>query len=360
MNTKKSFVTILAVALVLMPYMASAGVPETLPAQVKEPTLAELQAQVNQIRIIVNDLDRRVKIVVKERAANSGYIVVGSGLSTVVAGSRAAVLADVVFDATKAAADMSVRSANLVLEAPEDGSQKGLSNCQLWDGSVALSENINPIPAKNDKVGVSFKFNSELIIPKGFSKTLKLACDVSKDPQGPAAYTWWMGQTLSKKVLLINEGSFVLEVATSSPAARTATVGAKGELAAVFDFYAAGEAVELKSLGLQIDGNPRAVSGYSMWDGSKQVGGSTLSGDNVFKAAFSSPFEIPKDGHKLLSIKIDLAEIAGQVKAGDTVSVNYNGSQGNFNLTSGVGKSSGRGMVPSTQADTVTPDMTLK
>lgn len=346
----------------LAPFIASASVAETVPTQTSpESIFAQLQAQINQIRSIVNELDRQVQVVVAARNAGSttnASISAVSEESTVVAGSKAAALASLALSAP--VQDAKFSSITIVLEAPEDNSQKGLSHCQLWDGSSSLTAGVNPMGSKNDTVDVMLKFNNELTIPKGTSKALKLACDVVKDPEGPATYAWRLGATSSKTITLIREGSFVLEAAVSSPVARTVKAGAKGEVATIFDFYAAGEAVDLKTLALQIDGNPRAVTAYTLWDGNNQVGGGTLSGDNVFKASLTAPFEIPKDTHKLLTVKVDIAPIGGSVAAGDTAAINFNGSQGNFNLTNGIGKSSGRGIVPSTQADTDAPALTLE
>lgn len=338
------------------------GTAQAAQATPTEATLAELQTQINQIRLIVDDLDKRIQALVASRGqTHSASLVMDMSPSTVVAGSKAAALGAVMLDATKAAADSVISSITLMLEAPEDNSQKGLFSCQLRDGPSVLAAGVNPSPSKNDTTNVTFPFINQFTISKGTHKTLTLACDVTQNPEGLATYTWQLGSAFSKKTLLISSGSFVLDVAASSPAARAVKGGAKGEVATVFDFYAAGEAVELKTLALQIDGNPRAVTAYSLWDDETQVGGGALSGDSVFKAAFTAPFEIPKDEHKLLTLKVDLASIVsgGFVQEGDHVAVNFDGSNNNFHLTYGIGMSSNRGIIPSTQADTSAPFMTL-
>lgn len=334
-------------------------------AELKQPTLQQLATFVYIAQSLTDSLKAQVQLVTESR--NAGYIVSmvsDSGLSTVVAGSKAAPLAQIRMDATKAVADANISSLTLILEAPEDFSQKGLSDCIVWseaDIPVALNKGVHLLPTKNDITSVVFSFLKPFVVPKGAYYTLTLTCDTTKNPQGFATYTWWLGAATAKKALLIPSGSFVLEIADSSPAARNIKGGSKSEVATVFDFYAAGEAVQLQTLALQIDGNPRAVTAYSLWDGDIQVGGSTLSGDSVFKANFSSPFEIPKDSHKLLTVKVDMAAVTagGSVQEGDSVAINFDGNSNNFHLTHGIGVSSDHGIIPSTQADTEAPAMTL-
>ena len=217
-----------------------------------------------------------------------------------------------------------------------------------------LSAAATPAPSKNDKTEVVFSFEQALTLPKATPRILMLTCDITKIPEGPATYIWRLGGSLSSKTMLISEGSFVLEVADSSPASRQVPGGAKGEVLAVFDFYAAGEAVELKTIAFQVDGNARALSAYTLWDGTKQVGGGVLKGESVFKATFSDSFIVSKDAHKLLTVKADIAS-----GADGSVSINFNGNDNNFHLTYGIGISSGRGIIPSTQSDTHAPSVAI-
>lgn len=353
----KLFLSLMVAA---MPLVGAANVAGAVPMQVSETQLlAELQILINQIRLVVADLDRQVQKVVQAHRY-AGFISPVGEASTVVTGSRTASLARLVLNA--ADKDLKLVHVTLVLEAPEDNSQKGLSNCQLWDGAKSLTTGVDPIPSKRDTGDVSFVFLNEFTLAKGTFKTLILACDVTKDPQGPAVYTWRLGTSSGKKITLIQSGSFVLELASSTPAARGVRGGAQGEVATVFDFYAAGEALELNTLALQIDGNPKAVAAYELWDESRKIGEGALSGDTMFKAAFSAPFVIPNGAHRSLTVKVNLKPLGagGLVHAGDTVAINFNGNQGNFNLTYGIGTSSGRGIVPSVFTDTDAPAMTLQ
>ena len=336
--------------------------------ELNQPTLQQLQFYIQQIKILVNSLENRTKALAASRGAGtaggsalSPKIIVKGGSSTVVAGSKAVPLAEVFADAKNSLADTALSSLTLTLEAPEDNSQKGISNCRFRDETKDITAGVHPLPSKSNDADVIFSFINPLTVPKGTSKTLTLTCDVTKDPQGPATYAWRLGTTSSAKTLLISSGSFVLEVASTTPAARGVKSGSKEEIAVVFELYAAGEAVELKELAMQINGNPRAVTAYSLWDGDTQVGGGTLSGDSVFKTVFTKPFVIPKDAHKLLTIKVDIAPVieAGRVQTGDAFAVNYNGGDNNFVLTYGIGGSSGRGINPSIKTDTNTPEITL-
>ncbi|TSC79810.1 MAG: hypothetical protein G01um101429_337 [Parcubacteria group bacterium Gr01-1014_29] len=337
-----------------------AAMPLIAAAKVSEAQLfAQLQILINQIRLVVDDLDRRVQEVVQAHRY-AGFVSPAGEASTVVTGSRAAPLAKLTLNA--ADEDLKLSRVTLTLEASEDNSQKGLSSCQLWDGAKSLTTGVNPVPSKQDTGSVVFPFSNEFILAKGTSKTLTVACDITKEPQGSAVYTWRLGTSFGKKITLIQSGSFVLELDSTTPAARGVSGGAQGEVTTVFDFYAAGEAVELKTLALQIDGNPKAIAAYELWDGNRQIGGGALSGDTMFMAVLSEPFEIPNGAYKSLTVKVNLKPlgVGGLVHAGDTVAINFNGNQGNFNLTYGIGASSGRGIVPSIFADTDAPAMTLQ
>lgn len=350
----------LSLMLAAIPLAAAASMAGVVSAQVSEAQiLAQLQILINQIRVVVDDLDRQVQEVVQAHRYAWFVSPVGEA-STVVTGSRAASLAKLTLNA--ADEDLKLTHVTLVLEAPEDNSQKGLSNCQLWDGAKSLTTGVNPIPSKRDTGDVSFLFLNEFILAKRTSKTLILACDVTKEPQGPAVYTWRLGTSSGKKITLIQSGSFVLELASSTPAARGVSGGAQGEVATVFDFYAAGEAIELNTLALQIDGNPKAVAAYELWDGHKQIGGGALFGDIMFRVVLNEPFEIPNGAYRSLTVKVNLKPLGagGLIYVGDTVAINFNGNQGNFNLTYGIGASSGRGIVPSIFADTDAPAITLQ
>ncbi len=327
-----------------------------------QPTFQQLQSYIDKVRFLMDELAQTIQIIVASKEQYTISVVSDSGLSTVVAGSKDAPLASILVDAIKSPSDGIITYISLLLKAPENNSQKGLSHCQLWDGESSLNVGVNPLPSKKDNVSVIFPFTKPLFVAKGTSKMLILTCDVIKDPQGPATYAWWLSEsTSSAKTLLISSGSFVLEVASTTPAARGVKSGSKEEIAAVFELYAAGEAVELKELAMQINGNPWAVTAYSLWDSETQVGGGKTSGDSVFKAVVTKPFVIPKDAHKLLTIKVDIAPAteAGRVQTGDTFAVNYNGGDNNFVLTYGMGSSSGRGINPSIKTDTNTPEITL-
>lgn len=350
----------LSLMIAAIPLVGAASVAEAVPVQASEAQLlAQLQILINQIRLVVDDLDRQVQEVVWAHRY-VGFISPVGEASTVVTGSRVAPLAKLTLNA--ADKNLKLSRVTLTLDAPEDNSQKGLSNCQLWDGAKSLTTGVNPVSSKRDTGDVSFAFLNEFTLAKGTSKTLILACDVTKDPQGPAVYTWRLGTSSGKKITLIQSGSFVLELDLSTTVARSVSGGAQGEVAAVFNFYAAGEVVELKTLALQIDGNPKAVAAYELLDGNRQIGGGALSGDTMFRAALSEPFEIPNGAYKSLTVKVNLKPLGarGLVYVGDTVAINFNGNQGNFNLTYGIGASSGRGIVPSIFADTDAPAMTLQ
>lgn len=355
MHISMYFIRVILLAAMLIFIEAAPAAAET-----REPTLAELKAELDHIRAVLNNLDKQIK----EYAVSRGLAYIAAfwneaGPSTLVAGSKSAVMGHVVFNAVTE--NTNVADITVLLNAPEDNSQKGLRQCYLKDGADILTAGINPTPSKSDAVKVVFPFVKGITIAKGAPKILALACDVTPAPEGPASYVWQLGGSFTKKTVLIREGSFVVEVAAGSPAAREVRSGSQEEIVTVFDFYAAGEAVELQTLALQVDGEAHVLTGYTLWDGARQVGGGTLRGEPVFKAAFSDSFIILKDEHKFLTVKGAIASVesGGVLQAGDQAAINFDGSDNNFHLTYGLGVSSGRGIIPSTQADTNAPFVTL-
>lgn len=344
----------------IFPGRVFAGTVEDISSRISNAkTVADLQILINRLRLLVDDLNKQVQNVLRERAFTVS-VLSASEDSTIVAGSKGASFAKLTVHASMK--DVRLNSIALTLEAPENNSQKGISNCRLLDGIESKTNGVDPFPSKQDTQSITFVFPEELFVAKGTSKAFMLACDVTKNPEGPAAYTWRLGASAAKTITLIREGSFILELADATPGIRAVSGGSQGEQATLFDFYAAGEAVELKTLALRIDGNPKAVSAYKLFDGTRQVGGGVLSGDIMFKAELSESFIIPQNEHKVLTVSVDLMSIkaGGLVHAEDSVAVNFNGDKGNSKLTYGIGVSSGRGIVPSVFTDTDAPAMLFR
>ncbi len=384
---KRFYTFIISGALIVAPFISSAATTDAN-------TVATLEAQIKTLQALVAQLQIQVQAMLARRGSTvptPQYLgpfsvrVHTEGLATtVVKGSQAETMAYVSIDASGSTEQVKVSALPTVLTAPNDNSQKGLTACQLYDGALALttgSHAMNPLPSKADTTAHVFLLDTDFVIPAKSAKTLAIKCNIIQNPPAPATYAWGLGDvsksftgvtsnkvlapalgsTIARPAMLISDGSFVLGLDVSSPVGRTVSAGSADVTATVFDFSAAGEAVELQNLGLKIDGsNSFAAARYTIWDGSVKVSeGSLASSDRSVIAKLLPGVVIPRGAHKLLTVKLDLAPLGTRVQAGDTVTVNFNGINGNFNLTRGLGKSSGVGIVPSTQYDTASALITI-
>ncbi|OGZ45818.1 MAG: hypothetical protein A2756_02840 [Candidatus Ryanbacteria bacterium RIFCSPHIGHO2_01_FULL_48_27] len=385
---KRFYIFIISGVLMVAPFVSSATTTDAN-------TIATLQAQVKTLQALVAQLQIQVQAMLARRGSTvptpqylgpfSVHVHTNGLATTVVKGSPAETMAYVVIDASGLSEHVKVSSLPLTLTAPNDDSQKGLNTCQLYDGATMITTGANVInlaPSKTDTTSHVFLLDAGLVIPAKTIKTLTVKCNIIQNPPAPATYAWGVGDVSqsfkgatsntiltpalgtrsTRAATLISDGSFVVELDASSPVARSVKAGSSDVVATVLDFYASGESVELQNLGLKIDGsNSFAASRYTVWDGMVKVGeGALASGDRSVIAKLSSGVVIPRDAHRLLTVKIDLAPLGGRVQAGDTVTVNFNGANGNFNLTHGLGKSSGVGIIPSTQRDTASALMVVE
>jgi len=308
-----------------------------------------------------------------------------NGFSGVVIGSRAAHLATISIDASGLLEDIKTSALHLTLVAPQDYSQQGLSACALFDNGRVLGTNANtvtPTARVEDVYSYVFNFDTALTVLKGSIKTLELRCDVTSQSHNSVTYAWGLakapatfvgvttGASLSPKIssdgparTLLPYGNFSVALDASNPAASVVAGGTEDVAVGTLRFSASGESVELKDLGLQIDGpNRYAVAGYSIWDGDRKVGGGLLDGkDYNIIAHLDSGVVIPQDGMKLLTIKAAFAPAgyAERAQAGDTIAINYNGSDGNHYLTRGLGLSSGNVVSSAANEDTQSARVTL-
>jgi len=288
-----------------------------------------------------------------------------------------------VLDANASGGDIQVTSIAPVLTFTPTGSADELTNCQLYDGATALNTGIRTVnPFVNDasRVQKNFVFDSPLTVPSGTMKVLDLKCNV--DPATTNGVVWQWGLSFkdsnvapaifvpdaSVKVSYANDfgrkvtasvsGSLELGLDASSPAAASYAAGTKNVTATVLRFDGMGEAIRLDLLSLQFDGsNLNALDTFSVWDGNTKIA-------SVARSAFSNnlvaiPFInnapiIPKDGTKLLTIKVDISSAA---QSGDTIALNYDGNA--IKGTVGVGLTSGVSIVSSAVTDTAVNNITI-
>ena len=269
----------------------------------------------------------------------------------VVAGTNNVTFAKYVLDATESGEDLRVTSMQLDMKTsyPANTADE-LTNCQLFDGSVAINTGTNAVkPSNTDGEGTdhTFTFDTGLTIPKGTVKTLALKCNLVAGGTASSA-NWSLGNltTAANQVVVtgVTSGTSVTETVTanngrsfvvqsggtiavaldsSSPALKIAQAGSTDNTLAVIRFNASYEDIRLDNLGLQIatssavhgnaSNSPNDLTKVTLWDGATKVGEVVFTGD--YATATLTNFVIPKDEQKLMTVKADLSTIDNTLAA---------------------------------------------
>lgn len=260
-----------------------------------------------------------------------------------------------------------------------DIQRTGVANDAVFSGVVLLDENGQQIGVIKTLDSVHRATIGDIFIIKtGQSRTLTVAGNMASNLAsyaGQVAYLSITGIRTTATVTgtfpitgaghIINFsyaiGSFSVSLDPSSPSAKTVAAGSTNVTATVLKFSAVNESVALQQIALQFDGsNLSAITKYTIWDGATKVGeGLFIGTSKTSTSVFPSQVIIPKDGYKILTIKVDLAQVGtGQpARIGDTVAINYDGN--NYQNTKGVGQSSGAIISSSTKIDTAASKITL-
>ncbi|TSD02091.1 MAG: Large surface exposed glycoprotein PsrP [Parcubacteria group bacterium Athens0714_24] len=270
------------------------------------------------------------------------------------------------FDATASGED--VRMVNIPLAYYTQYAATNLTTCQLFDGATVLNTGSNIKNPSAISSSTVFTFDgSGLVIPKGTVKTISLQCNSAAT--STATYLWgidadatWTdlaagmtsGQSFTPTVSADNGGQLItlstggtLTVAldNSSPSYKIAAAGSTGNTVSVLKFHAANEAVSLQKVSLMLSSaasnSPQDLTQVTLWDGSTQVGTAIFTSTNYATSTLTTPVLIPKDGDKVLTVKVDLANIGTSLPGteGALVKVDYNDDDSTG--TSGTGQNSG-------------------
>lgn len=238
--------------------------------------------------------------------------------------------------------------------------------CQLFDGSNALNTGGNVVnPTASSDVNTTFTFDNSLTVTKGKVKTLALKCNLSSAVSADDTLSWGINASPSITVTGVTSSNSVGESVTaatgstmtvkavtlavskdsSSPSYTIAAAGSTGVIDGVIKFRAANEAVTLQRVGLTLsspasNGSKDLVQ-VSLWDGSMKVGTAVFTGtNNNATSTLTTPVTLPKDTDKLLTVKVDLANIGSSQTGvqGDKIiiDIDVNGTN-----TQGVGQQSG-------------------
>ena len=273
----------------------------------------------------------------------------------VVAGVTGFTFTNILFDATASGEDVRFTSAQFKLET--DTGTSNPTNCQVFDGTNALNTGSNVVnPGTGSQDGQkTFTLDRNLTIPKGTVKTIALKCDVPGNSTANDTVEWRLtsgatfgatglvsGNSITPNfvdstdnnnlITLVAGGTIALTLDGSSPAVRLAQAGQETTLA-VIRVAATNEALDLKQIALQLSSaasnTPSDLTSVTMWDGAIRVGEAFFTSTDNATATISSatPFNVPKDADKLLTIKGMLGAIGANQPArpGHLVAVDYDG-----------------------------------
>ena len=246
---------------------------------------------------------------------------------TVARGTKGFSFAKIVFDAANSEEDIRVVSAAVQLNGER---AQDMTNCQLWDGPLALNTGPNIVNPSSigDKV---FTLDQQLFISAFKAKAISLKCDVASS--GTGKWAQWIlngDETISATgansgvsarvdvepsgsgsvVNFISGGSLTVALDAATPGPRLLRAGMTDQAMTALRFTATNEAIDLKQIGLTV-GSPQLAANFvklTLWDGATKVG------EGVVTARPEVTIEtkgvlIPRDTDKILIVKADLANI---------------------------------------------------
>ena len=286
---------------------------------------------------------------------------------TVVAGGNQFTFANYQLDASASGED--VRLPSLPIEYNAASGATNLTSCQLYDGATSVTSGSNIVNPSAAASSTIFTLDgSGMTVTKGTIKTLTLKCNIASGASGtyawgydsassPTATGLTSGQSVTvaesdsagQLMTLTSGGTFTVALDSSSPAFAVATAGSTGNTVATLRFTTVNEAMDLKSVGLQLSNtasnSPSDLVKLTVWDGAIKVGEAifTPSGVNpdFATSTFTSAVRIDKDTSKVLTVKADFsAQGTSQIGTpGSRVHVDWDGEA---NLaTEAAGVSSG-------------------
>lgn len=283
---------------------------------------------------------------------------------TVVSGASAFTFAKYQLDAGASGED--VKMSSIPLEYNAAANVTNLTSCQLYDGATSITTGNNVVNPGSAGSSTVFTFDgSGLIIAKGTVKLLALKCNVASG--GTGSYSWGYdssssptatGQTSSQTITIVENdsagqqmtltanGTMAVALDSASPAYAITAAGTTNNTAAVLRFTSTNEAIKLNTVALQLSqsasNSPSDLVKVTLWDGATKVGETTFTSSNdLATSTLDTEVIIPKDGAKILTVKVDLTDqgVSSAGIPGAWVVVDWDG--GAAIGTRGVGISSG-------------------
>lgn len=288
---------------------------------------------------------------------------------TVVAGGQGFTFTNYTLDA--GASGENLRISQLLLDYSTNGTATNLTSCQLFDGSTALNTGSNAVNPSAAASSTTFTFDNSLTVPKGTSKTLPLKCNIASGATGSIYWgisatqtvtgvTSGQGATITQnsaagqRMTLASGGSLSVTLDSSSPSYKVVAAGTTGNTVATYRFHASNENLSLQTIPLVMKpatSTNADVVQVTLWDGATQIGTAAFDGtrdannDYIATSTLSAAVTVPKDGDKIITVKVDLPNqgINDPGNAGALIAVNWDGGV-TTNSTSGtkaIGVSSG-------------------
>ncbi len=295
----------------------------------------------------------------------------------VISGINQFAFANFVVDATASGEDVRVTTLPTTLTFGGLSAANSLVNCQVYNGATSISSThvYNPNGATTSAQSINFTLdNGGIVVPKGTSVTLGVACDLRSGSAGtyafglPSSLSAWTGATgvTSGNTVVATLGTYVgptmaasangggvtVAVDPSSPSYSVASAGATGVDLGHIKFSASNEAVDLRQVALVLaSGNNYNLvnNSVALYDATTntQVGTAVFSSGRfaTSSAIASGAFRIPSNGSRTLVLKGDIAGVSVSGPAtmsGALIQVAYDGNNVGINGNYGVGVSSGQ------------------
>lgn len=302
----------------------------------------------------------------------AGSVLIGRATSpasqTIVPGGSSTLFVNFQFDASQSGEDVRFSAVPTTLTYAT-GAVTELTGCQLFDGATALNTGSNVVnPTGASVVSTTFTLDNPVTVTKGTVKTLGLRCNVSGSATNGGTWAWDLanassftftgstsGTTItgsdatdSAVIFTIGAASAAVTVDASAPSYMLASALSTDVTNNVMKFRAANENLNLTKIGLSLANTASSTSGdlvkATIWDGATKVGEAYFVGaGTTATSTFSTPVVLTKDTDKVLTVKIDLANIS------TSDSVNFSGHlvAVNFLNAEAVGASSGTTVYPS-------------
>lgn len=315
--------------------------------------------------------------------ANTVTVSATPAAQNVVMGVNDFTFARYVFDGSQSGED--VRYSSIQLRPTTTTGASYPNNCFVYDEATGTRLNNSAVDASTD-TAQTFTLDNALIVPAGQTKIIALKCNIPKSLTADDTIAWGVntsdtitgtgvnssaslasthataaGQTMTLK----SSGTLSVSLDSSSPGYYMAADGSVAQTVAQLKFTGTNEDMTLERVALQLT-NYASSSGadlmkVTLWDGSTEVGqavftstavGSSLTTGFHATSTLSKTVIVPKDGEKILTVKVDLSGIGTSLAGvqGHLVAIDYDNNDPTG--TRAVGKSSGSTINRTSSSDT--------